>query len=132
MFDAEPIVAHADGEPGSGTVEAFLSAVEDGESTGFVNYVNMTEVRYILARKYDRRTADEYLDWLVSFGIVPVGIEEIWETAAEFVLDVNPALGDSFALATATAKDATLLAGGDGDYDGVTDVPIECFRDGPA
>jgi hypothetical protein len=44
----------------------------------------------------------------------------------------NPALGDSFALATAASLEATLVIGGDDDYDTVSDVPIARFRDGPA
>jgi len=32
---------------------------------------------------------------------------------------------------TAESVDATLLVGGDDDYNEITDVPIERFRDGP-
>ena len=52
--------------------------------------------------------------------------------ASEFVLEYNPALGDSFALATAESAEATLLIGGDDDYDNVSDVSIKRFRDGAA
>ncbi len=57
---------------------------------------------------------------------------EAWTAAPEHVLNYNPALGDSFALATAEHVDATLLIGGDEDYEQITDVPIERFRDGSA
>jgi hypothetical protein len=50
--------------------------------------------------------------------------------ASEYVLRYNPALGDSFALATAEDVEATLLVGGDNDYDEIADVPIDRFRDG--
>jgi hypothetical protein len=52
-------------------------------------------------------------------------------TAAEYVLDYNPALGDSFALATAEHMEATLLVGADDDYDTVTGVSIQRFRTEP-
>jgi hypothetical protein len=51
--------------------------------------------------------------------------------ASEYILTYNPALGDAFALAAAATVEATLLVGGDDDYDEVSDIPIERFRDGP-
>lgn len=128
VFDTEPLVAHADGEPGSETVAEYLDATAVKGTDGYVNRVNLTEVRYILARKYDRTVADEYIDWLLDFGLRPVGVNAIWTNAAEYVIDYNPALGDSFALATAEHVEATLLVGADDDYDAVTEVPIQRFR----
>jgi len=132
VFDAEPLIAHADDEPGSDVVEAYLDPVAVDATTGFVSAVTLAEIRYTIARKYDRPTADEYLAWLEDLGIEPVAGREVWLAASEFVLENNPSLGDSFALATADHVDATLLVGGDDDYDEVTAVPIERFRDGPA
>lgn len=130
VFDAEPLIAHADDEPGSRAVEAYLDAVAVEESAGYVSYVNLAEVRYVLARKYGRATAGEYLDWVEDLGIESLGVENCWELAADRILASNPALGDSFALATADRLDAALLVGGDDDYDEITDVAIERFRDG--
>ena len=132
VFDAEPLIAHADDEPGSDVVEEYLDAVAVGDATGYASCVNLAEIRYTIARKYDRVTADEYLDWLTDLGIEPVDVDEAWMAASEYVLKYNPALGDSFALATAEHVGAALLIGGDDDYDEITDVPIERFRDGSA
>lgn len=131
VFDAEPLVAHADDEPGSAAVEAYLDAVAVEDVNGYVSYVNCTEVRYTLARKYGRATADGYLDWLADIGIERSGVDVTWAMAADHVIEHNPALGDAFALATAELVGATLLAGGDEDYEGVSAVPVERFRDGP-
>lgn len=128
VFDAEPLVAHADAEPGSETVEAYLEAVAAGEVEGYVSLVNSTEVRYTLARKYDRATADDYLGWLADLGLERLDVAETWAAAADHVVEHDPALGDAFALATAELVDATLLAGGDG----VSAVPVVRFRDGPS
>lgn len=132
VFDAEPLIAHADDEPGSDVVEKYLDAVAVEDATGYASYVTLAEIRYTIARKYDRATADEYLDWLTDLGIEPVDVGDAWMAASEYVLKYNPALGDSFALATAEHVEATLLVGGDDDYDGISDVPIERFRDGSA
>lgn len=93
VFDAEPLIAHADDELGSDVVE-------------------------------------EYLDWLSDLGIETVDVGDAWVEAAEYILTYNPALGDSFALAAAETVEATLLVGGDDDFDEVSDIPIERFRDG--
>jgi len=131
VFDAEPLIAHADDERGSDAVEEYLDAVAAGDTAGYACCVNLAEIRYTLARKYNRDTADEYLDWLVPLGIEPVDVGDAWVAASEYILTDNPALGDSFALAVAETVEATLLVGGDDDYDEVSDIPIERFRDGP-
>jgi predicted nucleic acid-binding protein len=132
VFDAEPLIAHADDEPGSDIVAEYLDAVAVGDAAGYTNCVNRAEIRYTIARKYDRDTADEYLDWLTDLGIETVDVGDAWMEASEYVLQYNPALGDAFALATAEEIEATLLVGGDNDYDEVSDIPIERFRQGPA
>lgn len=129
VFDAEPLIAHAADEPGSEVAEAYLDAVAAEATEGFISCVTLAEVRYILARKYDREVADEYLDWLHDLGVEPIDVDALWVEASERVLEHNPALGDSFALATADHVEATLLVGGDDDYDEITDVPLESFRD---
>lgn len=132
VFDAEPLVAHADDEVGSEAVEEYLDAVAVEDTIGYAGYVNLAEVRYTIARKYDRTTADEYLDWVRNLGIKTVDIGDTWTDASEYTLRYNPALGDAFALAAAAHLDATLLVGADDDYDEISDVPIDRFRDGPA
>jgi predicted nucleic acid-binding protein len=131
VFDAEPLIAHADDELGSDAVEEYLDSVAAGDTAGYACCVNLAEIRYTLARKYDRTTADEYLDWLSDLGIETVDVGDAWVAASEYILTYNPALGDSFALAAAETVEATLLVGGDDDYDEVSDIPIERFRDGP-
>jgi hypothetical protein len=69
VFDAEPLIAHADDECGASVVERHLNGVADGDVDGFVNRVNLTEIRYTIARKYDRSIADEYVDWVEDVGI---------------------------------------------------------------
>ncbi|MFB6162496.1 MAG: PIN domain-containing protein [Halococcoides sp.] len=132
VFDAEPLIAHADDEPGSDIVKTYLDAVAVQATTGYVCPVTRTEIRYTIARKYDRATADEYLDWLTTLGIETVAVEDVWRAAADHVLAATPALGDAFALATAEHVEGTLLVGGDDDYDAISVVPIERFRDGGA
>jgi predicted nucleic acid-binding protein len=137
VFDAEPLVAHADDEPGCGMVGAYLNAVAHGTSSGYLSRVNATEVRYILTRISDVETADNYLNWLSDIGVEQVNNDVIWSVASDYVIDYNPALGDAYALATAEYAGGTLLVGADDDYDPVisdttANVSIERFRTKPA
>lgn len=93
-------------------------------------HVNLAEIRYTTARMYDGPFAYEYPDWLVALGIEPVDVGDDRLDASEHILRYNPTLDDSFALATADHIGATLLVGGDDDYDEIRDLPIERFRDG--
>jgi hypothetical protein len=79
VFNAEPLIAHADDEPGSNIVEEYPDAVAVEDVIGYANYVNLDEIRYIIAQKYDCVTADEYLDWLTDLGIEPVDVDVGWQ-----------------------------------------------------
>jgi predicted nucleic acid-binding protein len=130
VFDAEPLVAHADEEVGAGRVAELLDVVKREQRDGYVSQMTLAEVRYVLARSNDRVTADKYLDWLETTNIEPVSTDDLWRTVADYVLRYNPALGDAVALATASEVGGTLVVGGDDDYDEVGSVPIERFRAG--
>ncbi len=93
--------------------------------------MTLTEIRYTIARKYDRDTANEYLDWLTDLGIETVDVGDAWLGASEYVLRYNSAPDDAFALATAEHVEATRLVGGDNGHDDVSAVPTRRFRDGP-
>ncbi|WP_380674940.1 type II toxin-antitoxin system VapC family toxin [Salinigranum sp. GCM10025319] len=115
--------------PGATWLRSISHAVVVGDTLGYINCMYLAEIRCTLARKYNRTTADDYLDWLDDLGIETMDVAEIWIEVSEFVLKYKPALRDSFALATAEDVESTLLVGGDA-YDSISDVPIERFRDG--
>jgi predicted nucleic acid-binding protein len=136
VFDTEPLVAHADGENGKEKVSAYLNSIDESVSDGYLSQVNATEVRYILARKYDTKIAAQYLSWLDSIGVELISSDLIYPVAADYVLEYNPALGDAYALATAEYVNGTLLVGADDDYDDIisdssANVSIERFRTSP-
>lgn len=132
VFDAEPLVAYSLDEPGSDRVEAYLDGVYDGDAAGYVNVVTLTEVHYVLARVTDVAAVDGFVDHLDAIGVTVVEAGPCWRATARYKRKANPSLGDAFALATAEHVDGTLLAGGDDDFDAVSDVPVERFRTGAA
>lgn len=129
VFDAEPLVAHADDEPGAETTASYIDAVAAEDVEGYLTRINATEIRYVLARKYDAARADRYLQWLSAVGVRPIGADELWSAAADWILAHNPALGDAYALAAAELTGATLLVGADGDFDAIDAVTVERIRD---
>lgn len=131
VFDAEPLIAYFCNEPGSDTVEGYVNAVE-GTADGYISAVTLAEIHYIVHAIDDEKRADTVVDIIEENGIRRIDTEETWPLAADLKHRYSPALGDAFALATATHVDGILLVGADGDYDDVTTVQTTRFRTEPA
>lgn len=128
VFDTEPLVAYFCNEPGSDTVEAYLDAVM-GSTDGYISAVNITELHYVVRAIESEARADAVIEILAETGIRRVDSAETWRAAADYKHRYTPALGDAFALATAEVVDGMLLVGGDDDYEEITDIRIERFRE---
>ncbi|SNZ16975.1 Predicted nucleic acid-binding protein, contains PIN domain [Natronoarchaeum philippinense] len=132
VFDAEPILAYLDDEPGSDAVEEWIDRVAGGEIDGYISPVTKTEILYVGSRiGFAPDDVRASLNRLEELGVEVRDPTDCWETAAVLKEAYSMALGDAYALATAEAVDGTLLAGADDDFDGV-DAEIERFRDEPA
>jgi len=132
VFDTEPLVAYLRDEPGAERVEEYLNRVVEGSVDGFVSPVTLTEVHYI-AHRYDAETdPDNYITDLRAHGISLVKASNCWRDAARYKREHRIALGDAYSLAAALEVDATLLVGGDDDFDGVDGVEVVRFREDAA
>ncbi|MBI4394443.1 MAG: PIN domain-containing protein [Euryarchaeota archaeon] len=110
VFDAEPLVAFFLDEPGADRIETFLDEVRAGRASAACSVVNLSEVRYVLARKNKGR-AREALTWLQAAGVEAADAIETWDHAADIKAEhASISLGDAFALATAAERGATLIA----------------------
>lgn len=131
VFDAEPIVAYLDDEPGSDVVEEWIDRVASAEVRGYISPVTKTEVLYVGSRAgFEWGDVRGSLTRLEELGVRVQAVEPCWETAATYKDAYGVALGDAFSLATAGAVDGTLLVGADDDFDDV-DISIERIRDDP-
>ena len=138
IFDAEAIVAFLYDEPGHDRVGDLLDAVEAGDAEGLLSETNASEVYYLVARyegtpderptPASLRAADRDIRTLTRRG---VAVERAnWRLAGEVKADGNISLADAYAVALAHCRDATLIAGGDGDFDALpVDIDVERFRD---
>ena len=138
VFDAEAIIAFLYDEPGHDRVGDLLDEVEAGDAEGLLSETNASEVYYLVARfegtsdenptPTSLRAADRDIRTLTRRG---VAVERAnWRLAGEVKADGNISLADAYAVALAHGRDATLIAGGDNDFDALpVDIDIERFRD---
>jgi predicted nucleic acid-binding protein len=125
VFDTETLMAFYLGEQGGRAVERRLVEVTEGETKGYLNLINLTELYYILYRR-NPDLAEEKEKNLRGYGleIVPVEDNGLWKEAAKTKGRYALSLADAFAVATAKVKRANLLVGRDKEFDGI-DVSIE-------
>lgn len=136
VLDTEPLIAFLYNEAGHEAVAEVLDEIEDGGVDGAIAEVNATELLYKVARieadgpatSDSLRSADRDIRALKRRG---VAIERVdWHTTGVVKADGSISLGDAYAVALAHERDATLLVGGDDDFDSLpVDVDIERFRD---
>jgi Predicted nucleic acid-binding protein, contains PIN domain len=131
VFDAEPLLAYLDDEPGSDAVEGWIDRVASGEVDGYVSPITKTEVLYVGSRiGFPRDAVRASLVRLGELGVTVPDPTPCWEMAADLKRRYGMALGDAYALATAEHVDGTLLVGSDDDFDPVEDA-VERFRTDP-
>jgi len=129
VFDTEPLVAYLRDEVGAGVVGEHLDSVMKGESDAYVSPVTLTEVHYV-AHNYEAQSdPDEYINDLRAFGVNQIKASRCWRGAAQFKREYQVSLGDAYSLATAEAVGGTLIVGADDDFDEITEVTIERFRE---
>lgn len=135
VFDTEAIVAFLYDEPGHEAVASILDGVFAGEHEGSLAETNAGEVFYLVARfegpdddeptTESRRLADRDVRALDRQGLTVERAD--WRLAAEIKADGGLSFADAHAVALAHERDATLVAGGDDDFDDLP-VDVHCRR----
>ena len=137
VFDTEAIIAFLYDERGHDRVGDLLNEVKAGDAEGLLSETNASEVYYLVARYQGTpdekptsaplRAADRDIRTLTRRS---VAVERAnWRLAGEIKADGNISLADAYAVALAHGRDATLIAGGDDDFDALpVDVNVERFR----
>lgn len=130
VFDTEAIIAFLYDEPGHERVGNLLTDVEETDTDGWLSETNASEVYYLVARYEGTpdekptgeslREADRDIRTLTWRGIVVERAD--WRLAGEIKADGDISLADAYGVALAHEKDATLVVGGDDDFD---DLPVD-------
>ena len=117
VFDTEALLIFYLGEEGADIVEDLLRRIQNKETKGFLNIVNLTEFYYILYRR-DAAIAEEKVRNLRAYGIeiVPLIDNAIWRETGKIKGEHAISLADAFAVATAIAKKDKLVVGRDEDF----------------
>jgi predicted nucleic acid-binding protein len=138
VFDTEAIIAFLYEEPGHDRVGDRLDEVDAGDADGLLSETTASEVYYLVAQyegtaeetstSGSLRAADRDIRTLTRRG---VAVERAnWRLAGEVKADGDISLADASAVALAHGRDATLIAGGDDDFDALpVDVDVERSRD---
>lgn len=108
VCDAQPLVAYVLDERGADAVERLFVRVARGQDELLASRVNLAEVAYVVERRGG--DAGEVLADLGQLGLKAVPCEPAWQGAARLKARHALGLGDAFALATAQALGAELLA----------------------
>ena len=116
-FDAETILAFFFGEVGGDIVRDSLKKIQSGETEGYIDIVNLTEIHYVLSR-ISPDTVEEKQRNLRLYGlkIIPVEDNGLWREAARFKCNRSMSLGDAFAAATAKKFKTKLVVGSDKEF----------------
>jgi predicted nucleic acid-binding protein len=136
VFDTEAIIAFLYDEPGHDTVADLLGDVFDGTAEGYIAETNASEVFYLVARfegnndkptEASLRDADRDVRALERRGL---SLERAnWQLAGKVKAYGDISLADAHAVALAHDRDATLVVGGDDDFDELPiDVDLLHFR----
>ena len=139
VFDTEAIIAFLYDEPGHDVVAELLKAVFDGDTTGDLAETDACEILYLVARfegeendsptTESLRLADRDLRSLERRGLTLTRAD--WRLAAEVKAAGYISLADAHAVALAHEYEATLVVGGDDDFDDLpVDVDVSQFRTG--
>jgi ribonuclease VapC len=117
VFDTEALLIFYLDENGASRVQEYLENVQQGETAGYLNIVNLAEFHYILYRR-DPQLAEEKERNLRAFDleIIPILDDELWRVAATIKAKHALSLADAFAAATAKVKGARLVTGRDQEY----------------
>ena len=117
VFDTEALLIFYLGEEGAEVVEDLLRRIQNKETKGFLNIVNLTEFYYILYRR-DAAIAEEKVRNLRAYGmeIVPLMDNAIWRETGKIKGEHAISLADAFAVATAISKKDKLVVGRDEDF----------------
>jgi len=125
-FDSEAILAFYFGETGGDLFRDSFEKIQNGETEGYINVINLTEIYNILSRR-DPKIAEEKQRNLRLYGrkVVPIQDNGLWREAAKIKCNHSMSLADAFALATAKSLKTKLVVGSDQEF---TNMDVELLK----
>ena len=108
VLDSFPLLVYFQGEPGKDKVIEILRS----ESEIYLNWINLGEVFYIIARKRNLKIASEVLAFIKHLPIHLIQASpDVIIAAARIKAQYPMAYADSFVVATALSVNGTIITG---------------------
>lgn len=112
VIDAWALLAWVRNEqPAAESVRLALQAAEDGGTPLSMSWINAGEVYYMLSRKHDAKTAEEFLTRLPSLPIRLILPEDDIIAAAKLKASYRISYADAFAAALAIKEKSAVITG---------------------
>ncbi|AIY89236.1 type II toxin-antitoxin system VapC family toxin [Geoglobus acetivorans] len=119
VLDAFAVLTYIGDEEGADKVEELLHKAENGEIKLIMNYVNLGEVYYIIAREFGVSKANEAMAVIKRWGMEFAGVDESLSlTAARIKAMHSLSYADAFVVATAIGRNGIIVTG-DREFEGV-------------
>jgi predicted nucleic acid-binding protein len=119
VLDAFAVLTYLGDEEGADKVEELLDRAKNGEIKLIMNYVNLGEVYYIIAREFGVAKANEVMTIIKRWDLEFVGVDESLSlTAARIKAIHSLSYADAFVVATAIGRKGTIVTG-DREFEGV-------------
>ena len=119
VLDSFAVLAYLGNEEGADKVQEFIDKAEKGEIRLFMNYVNLGEVYYIVAREFGTAKANEAVAIVKRLPIEFVEVNEsLALTAGRIKAMHSLSYADAFVIATAIDKKGVIVTG-DKEFEGV-------------
>lgn len=119
ILDAFAVLAYLGDENGADKVEELLDNSKNREATVIMNYINLGEVYYIVARELGMAKANEAVVIVKRWPLEFVGVDESLSLIAARVKAMHSlSYADAFVVATAIDKRGTIVTG-DREFEGV-------------
>jgi predicted nucleic acid-binding protein len=117
VFDSHAVLAYQFGEEGQDKVEEILAAAKSAKVDLYLNLVNLGEVYYVVYRKKGEEMANKAIAMVKRWPLeIIVSDEKVTLMAARIKAKYSKAssplsYADTFAIATAIDRDATVVTG---------------------
>lgn len=112
ILDTFAVLAYLGNEEGADKVEELLEKAKKKEVKLYINYVNLGEVYYIVAREFGIAKANEAVAIIKRWDVKFVGVSEsVALTAARIKAMHNLSYADAFVAATAIDKGGVIVTG---------------------
>ncbi len=119
VLDSFAVLAYLGNEEGADKIEELIDKAEKGEIKLFMNYVNLGEVYYIVAREFGTAKANEAVAIVKRLPIQFVEVNEsLALTAGRIKAMYSLSYADAFVVATAIDKKGIIVTG-DREFEGV-------------